>query len=116
MRCGSVSYTHLDAVSGPATVIRAIAAGKVAAANIDAYLGYDHKISCDVAVPPAHLANTPPCGRVNLKNKHVERLCGDFSLLKEGMTLEEANQEASRCLRCDHFGYGSFKGGRNREW
>lgn len=29
-----------DAVSGPATVIRAVAAGKVAAANIDAYLGF----------------------------------------------------------------------------
>ena len=33
-----------DAVSGPATVIRAVAAGKVAADNIDGYLGYDHKI------------------------------------------------------------------------
>ena len=28
-----------DAVTGPATVIRAVAAGKVAAANIDAHLG-----------------------------------------------------------------------------
>ena len=42
--------------------------------------------------------------------------CGDFTLLKEGMTLEEAQQEAGRCLRCDHFGYGIFKGGRNTEW
>ena len=31
-----------DCVTGPATVIRAIAAGKVAAANIDEYLGYHH--------------------------------------------------------------------------
>ena len=31
-----------DCVTGPATVIRAIAAGKVAAANIDAYLGFNH--------------------------------------------------------------------------
>ncbi len=29
-----------DCVTGPATVIRAIAAGKVAAANIDEYLGF----------------------------------------------------------------------------
>lgn len=42
--------------------------------------------------------------------------CGDFTLLKEGMTPEEAQQEAGRCLRCDHFGYGIFKGGRNTEW
>ena len=33
-----------DAVSGPATVIRAVAAGKVAAANIDAYLGFEHRL------------------------------------------------------------------------
>ena len=105
-----------DAVSGPATVIRAVAAGKVAAANIDNYLGFDHKIRCDVEIPPAHLTNTPPCGRVNLKNRHLSSYCGDFSLLKEGMSLEEAAQESSRCLRCDHFGYGIFKGGRNTEW
>ena len=105
-----------DAVSGPATVIRAVAAGKVAAANIDNFLGFDHKISCGVQIPPAHFTNTPPCGRVNLKNRHLSSYCGDFSLLKEGMTGEEAHQEASRCLRCDHFGYGSFKGGRTTEW
>lgn len=105
-----------DAVSGPATVIRAVAAGKVAAANIDNYLGFDHKIRCDVEIPPVHFTNTPPCGRVNLKNRHLESYCGDFTLLKEGMSPEEAQQESSRCLRCDHYGFGSFKGGRNTEW
>ena len=105
-----------DAVSGPATVIRAVAAGKVAAANIDTYLGFDHKISCDVEVPAAHFTNTPPCGRVNLKSHCTPDCQGDFSLVVEGMTKEEALQEASRCLRCDHFGYGSFKGGRKTEW
>jgi hypothetical protein len=25
-------------------------------------------------------------------------------------------QETSRCLRCDRYGYGVFKGGRLREW
>ena len=39
-----------DCVTGPATVIRAIAAGKVAAANIDQYLGYNHIISVDVDI------------------------------------------------------------------
>ena len=29
------------------------------------------------------------------------------------MTEKEAKQEACRCLRCDHFGYGIFKGGAN---
>src|SRR5699024_5040347 len=104
------------AVSGPATVIRAVAAGKVAADNIDGYLGYDHKIRCDVEIPPAYLTYTPPCGRVNLRNRHLSDYKGDFTLLKEGMTPEEAKQESSRCLRCDHFGFGIFKGGRNQEW
>ena len=105
-----------DAVSGPATVIRAVAAGKVAAANIDNFLGFDHKMHCEVDIPPAHLTNTPPCGRVNLKNRHLNDYRGSFELLKEGMSCEEATQEASRCLRCDHFGYGIFKGGRSKEW
>ena len=29
---------------------------------------------------------------------------------------EEARQESGRCLRCDHFGYGNFKGGREEKW
>ena len=105
-----------DAVSGPATVIRAVAAGKVAADNIDAFLGYTHKIRCDVEIPPAHLTNTPPCGRVNLTNRSLTDCKYDFELVKLGMSDEEAQQEASRCLRCDHFGYGIFKGGRKTEW
>ena len=32
------------------------------------------------------------------------------------MTEAECKQEASRCLRCDHFGYGCFKGGREVIW
>ena len=105
-----------DAVSGPATVIRAVAAGKVAAANIDNFLGFNHKIRTEVEIPPAHMTNMPPCGRVNLRNRTLENYAGNFSLVKEGMTDEEAHQEASRCLRCDHFGFGSFKGGRKTEW
>ena len=88
----------------------------MAAANIDAFLGFDHKIRSDVEVPPSHLTNTPPCGRVNLKSHCTPNCQGDFSLVVEGMSAEEAHQESSRCLRCDHFGYGSFKGGRETEW
>jgi len=49
-----------DAVTGPATVIRAVAAGKVSAANIDSFLGYAHTIGTGVKIPPAKLSNTPP--------------------------------------------------------
>ena len=40
----------------------------------------------------------------------------DFQCIECGMTLQEAMQESSRCLRCDHFGYGIFKGGRVERW
>ena len=105
-----------DAVSGPATVIRAVAAGKVAAANIDAYLGFEHKIKTDGVVPPAHLTNAPPCGRVNLKSHCTPDCKGNFDLVVEGMSRKEADQESERCLRCDYFGFGSFRGGRTGEW
>lgn len=105
-----------DCVTGPATVIRAIEGGKVAAANIDAFLGYNHMIRCDVEIPADHVHNRLPCGRVNMVEREAcERKC-DFEGVELGMSEEEANQEASRCLRCDYYGYGSLKGGRTEQW
>lgn len=54
-----------DCVTGPKTAIRAIAAGKVAAANIDNYLGYYHQITVDVEIPEVSLRDHKYCGRVN---------------------------------------------------
>ena len=86
------------------------------AANIDAFLGFHHTIGTAVRIPPAKLSNTPPCGRIQPKSRNpLEARC-DFQLATCGMTEEEAMQEASRCLRCDHFGYGIFKGGRTTQW
>lgn len=105
-----------DCASGPASVIKAIAAAKVVAANIDEYLGYHHIISTDVKIPEARLDDRPPCGRVNLSERGSgERVC-DFEAVEFCMTEKEAHQESGRCLRCDHFGYGIFKGGREEEW
>ena len=105
-----------DCASGPATVIKAIAAAKVVAANIDEYLGYHHIISYDVEIPEPELCDRKPCGRVNLTEREAgERVC-DFDGVENCMSKAEADQEAERCLRCDHFGYGSFKGGRETLW
>ena len=105
-----------DCASGPASVIKAIAAAKVVAANIDEYLGYHHQISCDVDIPEPSLHDRTPCGRVNLTEREAcERVC-DFDGVENCMTEKEARQEASRCLRCDHFGFGIFKGGRETLW
>ncbi len=105
-----------DCASGPASVITAIAAGKVVAANIDEYLGYHHEISCDVDIPEPDLTDRSPCGRVNLTEREACLRVKDFEGVENCMTENEAKQEAGRCLRCDHFGYGIFKGGRETIW
>lgn len=105
-----------DCATGPATVIRAIAAAKVLAANVDEYLGYRHEISVDVEVPMPNIADRNPCGRVNMTLRPSnERKC-DFEGVENLMTIKECSQEAGRCLRCDHFGFGVFKGGRQIQW
>jgi len=105
-----------DCVTGPATAIRAIAAGKVAAANIDEQLGFHHEIRTDVEIPAPHLDVCPARGRVNTKEREAAQRKCDFKDIECGMTHEEACAESGRCLRCDHFGYGIFKGGRIERW
>ena len=105
-----------DCVTGPATAIRAIAAGKVAAANIDEYLGFNHEITTDVEVPTPRFNNKPPHGRVNLLEREAGERKKDFSCIECEMSDQEAQIESTRCLRCDYFGYGNFKGGRNEKW
>ena len=105
-----------DCATGPATVIRAVAAAKVLAANIDEYLGYNHKITCDVEVPDPRLSDYSPCGRVEMREREACERVHDFEGVEACMTEKEACQEAGRCLRCDHFGFGLFKGGREKVW
>ena len=105
-----------DCVTGPKTAIRAIAAGKVAAANIDYYLGYNHVITSDVEIPEPNLSDRPYCGRINMSEREPLVRKNDFELMEIVMTEKESCQEEGRCLRCAHFGCGIFKGGRKTEW
>lgn len=105
-----------DCVTGPATVIRAIAAGKVAAANIDEYLGFHHEITCDVKIPDVSYEISGKFGRINIPEREASERKKDFEPFELGMSCEESCQEAGRCLRCDHFGYASFRGGRTEKW
>ena len=105
-----------DCVTGPATAIRAIAAGKVAAANIDEHLGFRHEITVDVEIPSPKLNNSPPHGRIDTTEREACERKHDFEDIECGLTHEGACAEAGRCLRCDHFGYGIFRGGRNEKW
>lgn len=105
-----------DCVSGPASAIRAIAAGKVAAANIDEFLGFNHEITVDVQIPEAHLDDKTPHARVNTTERNADQRKNDFVCIENGLTEKGAMAECSRCLRCDHYGFGIFKGGRHSKW
>ena len=102
-----------DCATGPATAIRAVAAGKVAAHNIDEYLGYHHKLYCEAVVPNPKENNRIPTGRANITERPAYERKHDFEHVENPYTYEEAMQEAGRCLRCDHFGCGVLKGGRD---
>ncbi|MCR4840728.1 MAG: FAD-dependent oxidoreductase [Lachnospiraceae bacterium] len=101
-----------DCVTGPSTAINAIAAGQVAAYNIDEYLGYHHKINCDISVPPAMPNKCIPTGRAEIEEKDPFERRENFDEVEVPMTDEEAARESGRCLRCDHYGCGSMEGGR----
>ena len=103
-----------DCATAPATAIRAIAGGKVAARNIDEYLGYHHKQPCDVEAPLPRENNRQQTGRANITERPAYIRKHDFDHVENPYTFEEAMQEAGRCLRCDHFGCGVLKGGRDQ--
>ncbi len=101
-----------DCVTGPSTAINAIAAGQVAAYNIDEYLGYHHKVECDIKAPTAVPNKCIPTGRMMIEERDPFERRIDFDEVEKPATYEEAMREAGRCLRCDHFGCGSMEGGR----
>ena len=101
-----------DCVTGPSTAINAIAAGQVAAHNIDEYLGYHHKIICEAEVPQAKPTKVVRTGRTEIEERDPFERRDDFIHVEVPMTPEEAERESGRCLRCDHFGCGSMEGGR----
>jgi NADPH-dependent glutamate synthase beta subunit-like oxidoreductase len=101
-----------DCVFGPATVIKAIGAGKVAALNIDEYLGYHHKYLDDISIPEPRENDRTHYGRVHLTDRSARERKNNFEPIENGMSYDEAMQECHKCLRCDHFGCGVVEGGR----
>jgi NADH-quinone oxidoreductase subunit F len=94
-----------DAVTGPATVIEAVAAGRQAAVSIDKYLGGSGTID-EVLAAPEELDTLPALEegekrRISIPTLSVgKRLCG-FAQVELGLGEEMAVEEAKRCLRCD---------------
>ena len=96
-----------DVVTGPASVIEAIAAGRRAASSIDRFLGGDGNVDlalADPSPPKPWLGRdegfadwprvAPPMAPLS------ERRAG-FTPVEKCYLDEEARREASRCLKCD---------------
>ena len=109
---GANVFVGGDCQTGPATVIKAIGAGKVAARNIDEMLGFHHTLDCGVAAPAASPNDRTPTGRVEMIERPARERKNDYEGVEIPMSREEALQECGRCLRCDAFGAGACVGGR----
>lgn len=104
-----------DAVTGPASVIAAIAAGRKAASWIDQYLG-GMGIIHEVLAPPEQTPEVSPAlealaalGREPEKpTSHrlpVEQALAGFEKDEACLTEKEALIETTRCLKCDQVGF-----------
>ena len=109
-------YVGGDCQWGPKTVIMAIAAGKTAARNIDAMLGFAHEIDFGVEVPPARQNDRTAYGRVQVAERPARERKNDFDYVECPVSAEEAAQECGRCLRCDVFGIGALTGRGLETW
>ncbi len=98
-----------DVVTGPASAIKAIAAGKRAAAAIDAYLRGE-KPSAAIKYPVKRKVATLMHVSAEEKSRPRTHSFADVYLIEKQHTFEEimkgispeaAAAEASRCLRCD---------------
>jgi NAD-dependent dihydropyrimidine dehydrogenase PreA subunit len=97
-----------DAVTGPASIIDAIAQGRMASAAIDRFLdgsGDLERFACKKPLTELH----PPAPRGSARNAwhsiSAEARLGSFALVEEAYGRKTAIHEASRCLSCDLLAY-----------
>ncbi len=96
-----------DVVSGPASVIEAIAAGRQAAVSMDRYLGGEGNIDEVLAPPEGEVAplDQDEMGgekyRPELTLLPREERIKNFAQVVLGYDAERAIEECKRCLRCD---------------
>jgi NADH-quinone oxidoreductase subunit F len=95
-----------DAVTGPASVIEAIAGGRKVASAVDRFLGGDGDITETLAPPEEAEAGemveeSEERPRVPIPERPVSERLSDGGEVEIGYSEEQALQEAGRCLRCD---------------
>jgi heterodisulfide reductase subunit A len=94
-----------DAVSGPATAIDAIAAGKRAAESIHHYLQGEELTAQEAVLPvvpleEVDLRQAQKVARVAMPQVAAKHRTVDFTEVELGFTEEQARTEALRCLNC----------------
>ncbi len=93
-----------DLVSGPASVVQAIAAGKKASVSIERYLkGEDLKEGR--YMPPKRVPKPPKEGMEPVARNSAPRLdagarAGSFAEITQGFDEDMADREAQRCMTC----------------
>ncbi|MBP1707711.1 MAG: hydrogenase, partial [Chloroflexi bacterium] len=93
-----------DVVSGPASIIEAIATGRQAAISIDKFLGGKGIIEEKLAPPEGAIAPLEETGekpRPVMPELSPKRRKTSFKQVELGYSTEKAVEEAKRCLRCD---------------
>ncbi|MDZ4231024.1 MAG: FAD-dependent oxidoreductase [Dehalococcoidales bacterium] len=94
-----------DVVSGPASIIEAVAQGRKAAVSIDRYLGGEGAIDEELATPEEEV-DVPPLDtqvkpRVPMPLLTATARANNFRQIEQGYSEEQAIEEAARCLYCD---------------
>ncbi|MEW6623350.1 MAG: FAD-dependent oxidoreductase [Bacillota bacterium] len=91
-----------DCVSGPSTVIKAVAAGKKAAAAIDKYLGGDGEVVDKYLGERSRFPEIAEDGTVREEAVHLDAQAriSSFAEVELGLSEEAARKEAARCLHC----------------
>jgi len=103
-RCGdSDVFAVGDAVTGPATVIEAIAAGQRAARSIDMLLGGKGELPADEGFAPRSKPSEAEAEipRHPIPSLTADKCRHDFEEVVKGYSSRTAQAEARRCLRCD---------------
>ncbi len=100
-------YAAGDATTGPASVIAAIAAGRLAARSIDKYLGGSGEIDEELA-PAEDMGKElgkdegfADKTRIEPELIPVEKRLAGYAEVKNALSKDNACKEAGRCFRCD---------------
>jgi formate dehydrogenase major subunit len=99
-----------DCVTGPATVIQAVGAGRRAAEAIDSFLSkgfvkeVNQNYNCSRGtledLPRHEFEEQPRLQRAHQGDLPVEARLGGFAEVESALSEEDARNEARRCLRC----------------